>query len=114
MTRDSPDSARTLHDERDGESGVEANRIHVQGAETTGIELSNNNIKESPGDTEANLPRQPQTEGVLAVNQHDEKDPNKDWMVKFDGDNDPDNPRSMSTKRKWLITLVVAFSSLCV
>jgi len=114
MTRDSPDSARTLHDERDAEQGVEANRVQNQGADTTGIELSNNNIKESPGDTEANLPRQPQTEGVPAVNQDDEKDPNKDWMVKFDGDNDPDNPRSMSTKRKWLITLVVAFSSLCV
>ena len=114
MTRDSPDSARTLHDERDAEQGVEANRVHNQGADTTGIELSNNNIKESPGDTEANLPRQPQTESVAAGNQDDEKDPNKDWMVKFDGDNDPDNPRSMSTKRKWLITLVVAFSSLCV
>jgi len=114
MTRDSPDSARTLHDERDAEHGVEANRVQNQGEDTTGIELSNNNVKESPGDTEANLPRQHQAGAISSTNQDDEKDPNKDWMVKFDGDNDPDNPRSMSTKRKWLITLVVAFSSLCV
>lgn len=42
-------------------------------------------------------------------------DPEKQFLVQWvDGDNDPENPRSMATGRKWVITFVVAFSSLCV
>lgn len=33
---------------------------------------------------------------------------------KWDGDNDPMNPRSMSRGRKWLIVLIVSGTSLCV
>ncbi len=43
------------------------------------------------------------------------RDPKKQFLVEWDdGDNDPENPRSIATGRKWLITFVVAFSSLCV
>lgn len=38
----------------------------------------------------------------------------KDFIVQFDGDADPDNPRSMSFARKWLITAIVCLCSLCV
>ncbi|MCJ1395277.1 hypothetical protein MMC18_008161 [Xylographa bjoerkii] len=38
----------------------------------------------------------------------------KNFEVGWDGDDDPMNPRSMSTGRKWLIVLIVSSSSLCV
>ena len=38
----------------------------------------------------------------------------KSWIVEFDGEGDPWNPRSMRYGRKWLATLVVASSSICV
>ena len=41
-------------------------------------------------------------------------DPEKEFEVKFDGDNDPDSPRSFNFLRKWLIVLINASSSLCV
>lgn len=36
------------------------------------------------------------------------------FLVAFDGDADPENPRSMSTLRRWIIVLICAASSLCV
>jgi hypothetical protein len=36
------------------------------------------------------------------------------YLVSFDGDADPENPRSMSTLRRWIIVLICAASSLCV
>ncbi|KAH6848511.1 major facilitator superfamily domain-containing protein [Alternaria alternata] len=36
------------------------------------------------------------------------------YLVAFDGDADPENPRSMSTLRRWAIVLICAASSLCV
>ena len=41
-------------------------------------------------------------------------DPNKEFEVKFDGDDDPLNPRSKPTWRKWTIVLIGSFCSLCV
>lgn len=41
-------------------------------------------------------------------------DPNRAWEVQFDGEDDPMNPRNKSTFRKWLVVIIVAFSSLCV
>jgi hypothetical protein len=35
-------------------------------------------------------------------------------LVTFDGDADPENPRSMSSLRRWAIVLICAASSLCV
>jgi len=37
-----------------------------------------------------------------------------DFLVQWDGDDDPLNPRSFSTARKWLIVLVVSLGSLLV
>ncbi|KAJ8112603.1 hypothetical protein OPT61_g5062 [Boeremia exigua] len=36
------------------------------------------------------------------------------YLVTFDGDADPENPRSMSNLRRWAIVLICAASSLCV
>ena len=36
------------------------------------------------------------------------------YLVTFDGDADPENPRSMSTLRRWAIVLICSASSLCV
>jgi hypothetical protein len=36
------------------------------------------------------------------------------YLVTFDGDADPENPRSMSSLRRWIIVLICAASSLCV
>ena len=41
-------------------------------------------------------------------------DAEKNFEVAWDGDDDPMNPRSMRTSRKWLIVLIVSTSSLCV
>lgn len=41
-------------------------------------------------------------------------DPEKEFEVDWDGDDDPMNPRSMNKLRKWLIVLTVSSSSLCV
>ncbi|MCJ1351001.1 MAG: hypothetical protein MMC33_000983 [Icmadophila ericetorum] len=41
-------------------------------------------------------------------------DPEKQFEVRWDGENDPRNPRSMSNPRKWLVVLIVSMSSLCV
>jgi hypothetical protein len=43
----------------------------------------------------------------------DEEDPTY-YQVSFTGDDDENNPKSMSTARKWLIVLVVSTTSLCV
>ncbi|TKA61537.1 hypothetical protein B0A49_08178 [Cryomyces minteri] len=41
-------------------------------------------------------------------------DPEREFEVKWDGDNDPMNPRSKSKLHKWIIVLIVSSSSLCV
>ena len=38
----------------------------------------------------------------------------KEFEVKFNGDDDPENPRSLPTWRKWTIVLIGSFCSLCV
>lgn len=40
--------------------------------------------------------------------------PETNYQVSFSGDSDPLSPRSMSTLRKWLITLIVSCTSFCV
>ncbi|EFW22052.1 MFS multidrug transporter [Coccidioides posadasii str. Silveira] len=37
-----------------------------------------------------------------------------DFVVGWDGPNDPDNPRNMTYARKWLIVIILAMGSLCV
>ena len=41
-------------------------------------------------------------------------DPEKEFEVKWDGEDDPMNPRSMNRVRKWIIVVIVSTSSLCV
>lgn len=36
------------------------------------------------------------------------------FLVSWDGDADPDNPRSMTKLRRWMILLICSASSLCV
>ncbi|PVH92613.1 MFS transporter [Periconia macrospinosa] len=40
--------------------------------------------------------------------------PDEPYLVRFDGDTDPMNPRSMAKWRRWVIVLICASSSLCV
>lgn len=37
-----------------------------------------------------------------------------EFDVKWDGTEDPENPRSMSNARKWICTCVVSLGSVCV
>lgn len=37
-----------------------------------------------------------------------------EYLVKWDGDNDPACPRSMSKLRRWIIVLICGSSSVCV
>ncbi|EEH47722.2 uncharacterized protein PADG_03806 [Paracoccidioides brasiliensis Pb18] len=41
-------------------------------------------------------------------------DPESEYIVNWDGYDDPGNPRNRSLGRKWLIVLVVSFGSICV
>lgn len=43
-----------------------------------------------------------------------EGDPEKAFEVQWDGPDDPMNPKNISTARKWLIVIILAFGSLCV
>jgi len=36
------------------------------------------------------------------------------FEVKWDGENDPMNPRSWKTSRKWIVVIIVSASSICV
>ena len=42
------------------------------------------------------------------------QDPEKAFEVDWDGEDDPMNPKSMKTARKWVIVIIVSMSSLCV
>lgn len=42
------------------------------------------------------------------------EEPNKQFEVRFDGDSDPMNPRSLSRTRKWIIVAIVSAGSTCV
>lgn len=61
-----------------------------------------------------------QDEGVITDSIDEEKQldlspPNKnEFLVQWDGDNDPLNPRSLPLLRKWLIVIVVSMGSLLV
>jgi hypothetical protein len=102
----------TLNEEHSGSSGPIAGRVYQDQPVSTGAELENNNVNESPTSTTAHQPGSSNDDPEKQ--QLEGKDPGKEWIVSFDGDHDPDNPRSMSKGRKWAITMVVAFSSLCV
>jgi hypothetical protein len=43
-----------------------------------------------------------------------EDDEEKRFEVKFDGDNDPLNPRNRRKSQKWIIVMIMASSALCV
>ena len=44
----------------------------------------------------------------------EERAPEKEFEVQWDGDNDPMNPRCMSKARKWMIVVIVSAGSTCV
>jgi hypothetical protein len=108
----SSSTSPTLNEEYASSPGPTTNRIHHDQPLSSGVELENNNVAESPTSTKAGQPGASNDDPEKQ--QIEENDTEKEWIVKFDGDHDPDNPRSMSKARKWAITMVVAFSSLCV
>lgn len=59
-------------------------------------------------------PQQQSNGGVDEEKQLPEEEADKQYEVKWDGDDDPMNPRSMRFARKWLVVLLLSASSLCV
>jgi hypothetical protein len=53
----------------------------------------------------------PPPNGSTPHESESEKDP---FLVTWDGDDDPDNPRNMSTTRKWVITGIACFGGFAV
>ena len=55
------------------------------------------------------------TDSIDAEKQLDLSPPNEnEFLVQWDGDHDPLNPRSLPLLRKWLIVIVVSLGSLLV
>jgi len=115
-TRHSAESTSTLHNDahppqREQGQDVVANQVSGAEPKSTGVEQANNNVAELPGNnqSESTINERPTTTGK----EPEKEETDKDWIVKFD-ENDPYNPKTMGKGRKWLITMVVAFSSLCV
>lgn len=93
--RGTSDCIQTSSSSSSADTPTEANGDHDQGQE--------------------NKDRTPKFESTT----HDhEKGPaeegDKQYEVFFSGLDDPDNPKSMTEARKWLIAIVVALSSTCV
>lgn len=42
------------------------------------------------------------------------EDDEKDYTVTWDGDEDPEDPKTMSRPRKWLIVIIISSTSFCV
>ena len=85
-------------------------RTHPRGLEKerTSATADNRSITQSTGrknDEERQMPQE-------TSETHAETE--KEYEVKWDGDDDPMNPKSKSLARKWLIVLILAASSLCV
>lgn len=64
----------------------------------------------SPSDAQRDRPENPKSKQSRC----DGAGPGDVLVVSFNGDGDPENPRSFSTARKWLIVLVVSVTSLSV
>lgn len=61
--------------------------------------------------------REQETEDVSAAEKNEvdvEGSPEKAFEVRWDGPDDPMNPKNLATARKWLIVITLAFGSLCV
>lgn len=50
----------------------------------------------------------------VSTNQNAQNQGEKEFEVKFEGDNDPYNPKCRGYWHKWLIVLIIASSSTCV
>ncbi len=53
-------------------------------------------------------------DGEASKKEPEEQDPDKQFEVQWDGDDDPMNPRCMSGARKWSIVIIVSAGSTCV
>jgi hypothetical protein len=101
------------------------------------IEKSETQELDSPHEEHSNPSRLPHAKSLRSIHSHrsyaggdgytcfPEQDelPNKSsgdtadgepFLVTWDGDSDPMNPRSMSKLRRWIIVFIVSASSLCV
>lgn len=88
-------------------------------AEGTDATSSSETLKEagsqqSTSDRQVNGGSSDPGRGAEDVGKGSESPDEKNFEVAFGGPDDPENPKSMSEARKWLITCVVASSSLCV
>lgn len=103
----SPLAQRTVHPTTDGLSQLSsAKRIRSQSRPsirsheswTDGYQVA----RENEDDEEKQLP---------AAGEQPSKE---EFQVAFDGDNDPENPRSKTLARKWLINIITCSSAVCV
>ncbi|KAK5988546.1 Efflux pump atB [Cladobotryum mycophilum] len=67
----------------------------------------------SEPDTNANSPKMALGE-EKQQQQQQQQDPSKEYLVEWDGDNDPLDPRTFSATRKWLYLIIVSMGSLLV
>lgn len=116
---DTPQASRTsLHDGED----VVANTYKDEETEkhTLGSELVNNNLRAVSSHHSTISERfKDATGSPNGIGGDIEQHPNagnseKDFIVAWDGSNDPEDPRTMSKARKWIIVIVVATCSICV
>ncbi|KAF2654803.1 MFS general substrate transporter [Lophiostoma macrostomum CBS 122681] len=129
------DAASKEYDNTDG-SAVDLKEEE----ENIGLEeMANSEMREleSPQDDRSHPSRLPRAQSLRSIHSHrsyaagdgytyfpeQEDQPDKStgdtangesYLVTWDGDSDPMNPRSMSKLRRWSIVLIVAASSLCV
>jgi len=82
-------------------------------AQTPVSQLHPKPAAEAPGPAQepVGAPEQDQPEGGEL---QEPRRPKEDFEVRWDGDHDPMNPRSMGTARKWIIVIILSASSLCV
>lgn len=90
-------------------------RITAQSDRTQGYEgLVNQTLPDVHPHSTLNSTAQYRTSTDNAERGLPETKNDEDYIVRFEGANDPDDPRNMRKGQKWAIVLIIAFCSLCV
>ena len=96
-------------DRRDDHGPTEEKTLAQDSAQTTAPSLHQHR---SSADGHRHTDLRDQKENAQADGQADP--PSSTFVCQWDGDQDPLNPRSMSTAKKWVIVIIVSLSSMCV
>jgi hypothetical protein len=98
-------------DEQDSQSARDGSRLRLPLQQIRSHSSARSTKSYTDGYSHWEEEEERQTQDQAARN---EPDHNKEFEVKFDGDNDPLNPKCKPTRRKWTIVLIGSFCSLCV